>query len=188
MRYIMTLLSSSLTYSVTLPILGGNRFFLLTLWSLTAIKISVKKRAFLRRNRIWQRLEEKGDSMLNNYRKNLKYTYKMLYPGVKFSLFFGLPVFVLLIGFYVLSKYIGVRHAELKLIITGVILLLLPFGFITLCSVLKKSQETRIKIIEISKRFLKLSPYLLSMFIFTIVIYVMISLILKLVFGVSFFK
>ena len=126
--------------------------------------------------------------MLNNYRRNLKYTYKMLYPGIKFSLFLGLPVFVLLIGFYILSKYMGVRHAELKLIITGIILLLLPFGFITLCSLLKKSDETRIRIIEISKRFLKISPSLLGLFIFTIAIYVVISLILKLVFGVSFFK
>jgi hypothetical protein len=139
-----------------------------------------------KKSHIWQRLEEKWDSMLNNYRKNLKYTYKMLYPGVKFSLFFGLPVFVLLIGFYVLSKYMGVRHAELKLIITGIILLLLPFGFITVYSLSKKREETWIRIKEIFKRFLRLSPYFLSIFVFIVAIYIVISLILKFVFGISF--
>ena len=110
----------------------------------------------------------------------------MLYPGVKFSLFFGLPVFVLLIGFYVLSKYMGVRHAELKLIITGIILLLLPFGFITVYSLSKKREETWIRIKEIFKRFLKLSPYFLGIFVFIVAIYIVISLILKFVFGISF--
>ena len=129
--------------------------------------------------------------MLNNYRRNLKYTYKMLYPGVKFSIFLGLPVVVLLIGFYVFSKYIGIQHAELKLVTTlviaGGILLLLPFGFITIYSVLKKSQETRITLVERFKRLWKLSPYLFGFILFLFVIYIIISFIFW-QFGIPFFN
>ncbi len=131
--------------------------------------------------------------MLKIYRKNLKYTYNILYPGLKFSLLLLLPVLVILVCLYVIPQHIGVEHAELKLVttvaITGFLLLSVPFLFITVLSLFKKSQETKIKFFDLVRRLFKLLlPFFFLLTVLIVIVYVIISVILKLVFGIPFFK
>jgi hypothetical protein len=156
----------------------------------TAIKNSVKKRAFLIRNYIWQGLEEKENSMLKNYRKNLKYTYKMLYPGF-LGVIPSIVLMVLVLGVViVVYRYVipglGIEHFELKFVLTVLVLLSGPFLFITAYSLSKFVQEKGRGLSASRRRLLKLLLYFLFLIFFGVIIFIVISLFLKFIFGIPF--
>ena len=129
------------------------------------------------------------------YLNNLKYAYKILYPGLKFSLVLLFVLLVVLVfGLYVFPKWIGIADVEVKLIFTVFtvaiavgLLALVPFVFITGYSFLKGSQETYIRTTELSKKLLKILPFLILFIVLVVVIYVVISFVLNLAFGIPFF-
>jgi hypothetical protein len=128
--------------------------------------------------------------MLDNYRNNLRYTYKMLYPGVKFSLFLLGPLVVVLIILYGLSKYAGIAQAELKIITTILLsvlpVLAIPFVIVTAYSVFMGAKETRVETVEYFRKAIKIFPYLAGFALFIIVVFLILSLLLQRI-GIPFF-
>lgn len=129
--------------------------------------------------------------MLDNYRNNLKYAYKMLYPGSKYTLFLLVPTIGIVVVLYIIARSVGIAWAEVKflttLMISAFVVMVLPFLLVTGYSLAIGFRETSIESNEYVKRVIKMLPYLGGFIVFIVIAFLLISLIFQQL-GIPFFK